>query len=41
MSDKAIKGCKKGSKRGQKVIEGFRGIIILLILAKAQSLGLG
>ena len=41
MSDKAIKGCKKGSKRGQKVIEGFRGINILLILAEAQSLGLG
>ena len=33
---------KKGSKtEGKRSSEGFRGIIILLILAKAQSLSLG
>ena len=28
-------------KEGKRSFEGFRGIIILLILAKAQSLSLG
>ena len=32
---------KKVQKEGKRSSEGFRGIIILLILAKAQSLSLG
>ena len=32
---------KKVQKEGDRSSEGFRGIIILLILAKAQSLSLG
>ena len=32
---------KKVQKEGKRSSEGFRGIIILLILAKVQSLSLG